>query len=107
MSLSERALDVATTIMNQLGGRRFTAMTGAKNHAFDDRNNTLSFRLPSRFAKDGINYVSITLTSMDDYTLKFKKIWGTTVKDIKEIEGVYFDNLQEIFTDVTGLNTTL
>lgn len=107
MSLSDAALTIATTIMNQLGGKKFTAMTGANNHVFDDKTNTLSFRLPSRFAKDGINYVSITLTPMDDYTVKFKKIWGTKVKDIKEIKTVYCDMLQEVFTETTGLYTRL
>lgn len=43
--------EIATTILKQLGGNRFLAMTGAKHLAYGD--NDLRFRLPK--AKDKIN----------------------------------------------------
>ncbi|ELO20746.1 hypothetical protein SEEE0116_09994, partial [Salmonella enterica subsp. enterica serovar Enteritidis str. 648900 1-16] len=48
---------VATEILNQLGGNCFIAMTGAKNFAYFDEDGEcgLSFRLPSKFAMNGIN----------------------------------------------------
>lgn len=39
--------------------------------------------------------------------LEFFKIRGSKVKPISEVEGVYCDNLQSVFTDRTGLETSL
>ncbi|EFE7250305.1 hypothetical protein F9V24_27190, partial [Escherichia coli] len=60
---------VATEILNQLGGNRFIAMTGAKNFTCFDENGEsgLCFRLPSNFAMKGINLVKIKLTFSDTY----------------------------------------
>ncbi|EES0484193.1 hypothetical protein ACN662_005697, partial [Escherichia coli] len=64
---------VATEILNQLGGNRFIAMTGAKNFAYFDEDGEcgLSFRLPSKFAMNGINLVKIKLTFSDTYQVTF------------------------------------
>jgi hypothetical protein len=51
--------EVAETILEQLGGKRFIVMTGAKHFAADG--NALRFRLPSNFAKSGINAVTISI----------------------------------------------
>jgi hypothetical protein len=93
-------------LLQQLGGRKFTTMTGAKNFVYSEKDNWLSFRLPSRFATDGINYVKITLVN-DLYTMEFGKVWGTKYTKLHEIEGVYCDMLQSIFTKYTGLDTHL
>jgi hypothetical protein len=98
-------MTVATTILEQLGGRKFIAMTGAKN--FVGGKDYLAFALPSRFAKDGINNVKITLTYRDDYTVEFNKLWGVNLKSIAVVDGVYCDMLRDIFTDYTGLDTSL
>lgn len=100
-------MQAAKTILQQLGGNRFIAMTGAKNCLSDG--NSLSFRLPSspNFTKDGINYVKITLTPADEYNMEFGKIRGHSYKIIKTVEGVYWDSLQELFTEYTGLDTHL
>ena len=93
---------IALTILEQLGGNAFAVMTGARNFVrYDDRN--LTFRLPSNFARNGINCVSITLTPADVYDVKFMKIRGTTVKTISEHAGIYCDMLREVFRDQTGL----
>lgn len=92
-------------VLQQLGGRRFTMMTGAKHFVQSKKESWISFRLPSRFAKDGINYVKIHLTVMDDYTLTFSKVWGTKVTEVAKVEGVYCDQLQSVFTEKTGLYT--
>lgn len=100
-------MTVSKTILEQLGGNKFIVMTGAKN--FVGGNNTLSFRLPggAGFCKEGINGVRVTLTAMDDYTVEFIKIRKFEVKTIKTVEGVYCDNLQAVFTEATGLYTSL
>jgi hypothetical protein len=99
-------LQVAQTILSQLGGNRFTAMTGAKNFAGDD--NSLTFRLPSNgFCKDSINCVKITLTPMDVYTMEFMRVRGVKVKKVSTFDMVYCDQLQSIFSHATGLLTRL
>ena len=96
---------IATEILNQLGGSRFVAMTGAKNLAHDA--GSLNFRLPSRFAREGINFVKVTLTAADDYTVEFGKIWGLNYKAIATQAGIYGDTLRAAFTAATGLDCTL
>ena len=102
-------MNVATIILQQLGGSRFNAMTGAKNHFADGP--ALQFKLPSNFAIDKINFVKIRLMPDDTYTMEFSKItwrrYVPTVKPIKTIDNVYCDQLQELFTATTGLDTHL
>jgi hypothetical protein len=96
-------MQVAQTILQQLGGRRFLAMTGAKFLVGGD--NFLMFKLPR--AKDGINKVRITLNASDTYDLDFFRLRGTKVSQVAHVEDIYNDQLQEIFTQHTGLYTSL
>jgi len=96
---------IAAEILNQLGGSRFVAMTGAKMFTHDGA--SLRFRLPSRFAREGINFVKVTLTAADDYTVEFGKVWGLNYKTITTQTGVYGDTLRASFTAATGLDCTL
>jgi len=96
---------IAAEILNQLGGGRFVAMTGAKMFAHDA--GSLRFRLPSRFAANGINFVKVTLTAGDDYTVEYGKVWGLNYKTITTQTGVYGDTLRAAFTQATGLDCTL
>ena len=100
-------MTVAKTILRQLGGNKFRAMTGAKNFVGTD--NSLSFRLPGGggFCKNGINSVRITLNSMDLYDVVYMRIWGSKVKTVEEVSGLYFDSLTDSFERVTGLATSL
>jgi hypothetical protein len=94
---------VAETILRQLGGRRFAVMTGSKN--FIDGGDSLSMKLTRN--QSGANYLRITLTPADEYKMEFIKANAKGMKTIKELEGVYCDQLQNIFTDVTGMYTRL
>lgn len=108
-------MSVANTILEQLGGNRFIAMTGAKNFLADG--NTLRMTLPKNRSK--ANRLYITLDAMDTYTMYFfkftagrlnKKTFAWTPdkqEDIEKISGVYADMLQDIFTSVTGMYTHL
>jgi hypothetical protein len=98
-------LTIAKTILQQLGSRRFTVMTGASG--FVGHKDGLAFKLPSRFATDGINYIRIYLTPMDTYDLEFGKICGTTYSQMKKIDGVYVDDLLQIISETTGLALSL
>lgn len=94
-------MTIAQTILEQLGGGRFVVMTGAR--AFVSTGKGLRFRVPSRTA----NVVEITLTPSDEYNMTFSYIRGSSVREVKQFEGVYFDQLQSLFTEVTGMYTRL
>lgn len=96
-------MKVSETILQQLGGRRFTVMTGAKN--FVGGNNTLSFHI-GRNAK-GVNGVRITLSPMDLYDLQFLRISKRGVVVVSETSDIYYDSLPEVFTRHTGMATHL
>lgn len=98
-------LTVANTIMNQLGGRRFVAMTGARNILGGE--NFVSFRIPATMTKNRINYVKVILEPSDTYTVEFSAIHGRNVKLVSTHDDIYCDVLQELFTEHTGLDTRL
>lgn len=97
-------MQIAQTILAQLGGNKFVAMTGAKS--FVGIENGLMFMLP-RGAKNKANKVRITLTPADLYKVEFMKIRGVELKTISAHEEIYCDMLQELFTKETGLETRL
>lgn len=78
-------------------------MTGAKN--FTAIPNGLQFSFPN---PGGPNKCRIILTGSDLYRMEFYKVRsGNAVLFGKIWEGVYDDALQSIFTEVTGLQTSL
>jgi hypothetical protein len=97
---------VPKEILRQLGGNKFQVMTGAKNFAGDE--NRLVFSIPK--AKNGINFVQITLMPTDTYKVEFgKKSRSARIgyKKIKIYDDVYSDMLRELFEKETGLYTSL
>ena len=103
---TRRDPNVANTILEQLGGRRFIAMTGAKNLTSDK--NSLMFKIPK--AKSGITHVKITLDPSDTYTVRFIKqarAPSFAVTTVKEYNDIYADQLQDLFMRTTGLYTNL
>lgn len=116
-------MSIANTILSQLGGNKFIAMTGSKNLLGLD--NGLRMSLVKNTSK--ANKLEITLNARDTYDLRFYKYKPPGVKlrrdkdgnltdivETKEIDktiaeysDVYDDMLQGIFTEVTGLNTRL
>jgi len=96
-------MKLANTILNQLGGNTFITMTGAKN-LFGDRF-CLSFRVMKN--SSGITHVQIRVNSVDLYDLIFYKMWGTKIKAVETIDNVGVENLKAVFTDKTGLDTSL
>lgn len=108
---------VAKEIYRQLGGNKFAYITGAKNFLSSSGEPWLSFRIGRNGSK--ANYVKITLTPMDTYTMEFKKVTMPRLNkktwqfsDYKETliakrENVYCDELQNVFTEITGLVTRM
>jgi len=99
---------IAQTILAQLGGHKFTVMTGAKSLSSHPEG-ALSFRIPGGggFAKSGINYVKVTLTPRDTYTVEFSRIRARQVTRVAQAEDIYADQLRDVFTRETGLRTSL
>lgn len=103
---------VAQTILEQLGGNKFVAMTGSKNFCAHSEAREfhklggLSFKIGSG-ARDGITHVRVFLMSNDTYTVEFLKIRGVKVKTVAEVAMVYADNLRAVFTECTGFEVTL
>lgn len=95
--------EIATTILNQLGGNKFIAMTGAKNFMSDG--NKIHFKIGRNAAR--VNYVTVELTGMDDYIMTFKYVTIKTIKEIAVKSGIYCDQLKAMFTEVTGMYTHL
>ena len=95
---------VAKTILQQLGGNKFIAMTGAKNLGTSTKKD-LSFSI-GRNAKK-VTHVKITLTSMDLYDMEFINVRGAKIKVLKKVKGVYGDMLPKMFKKYTGMNVRL
>ena len=95
---------IAQTILQQLGGNKFIAMTGAKNLGFTNKG--LQMKI-GRNAK-GVTHVIIDLDRGKDlYNIEFVKIRGVKRTTVKKLKGVYADQLGKIFTKYTGLRTRL
>lgn len=108
-------LRVANEIRRQLGGARFDVMTGCNTYIGTE--NSLTMNLTRNASK--ANRLKITLTAMDTYDMEFyrftamrwnsKKLCYNDPKKtvVKEFSGVCCDQLQDLFTQVTGLYTHL
>lgn len=97
---------VGKTILEQLGGQRFIAMTGARDFVY--LYNMLQFDLPSGFAIRGMNRVQIELTPADTYDMRFYRTGpGHAFVLLSSSERVYANRLQDLFTLHSGLDTHL
>ncbi len=97
--------EIAKTILEQLGGRKFAFMCGVKNATAIERG--LSFRIPGTMTRNRINYVKITLEPDDVYTVEFCVIRKLTCRRVSLWEGVYCDDLAPLFREHTGLETRM
>ncbi len=100
---TEEKKAIAGMILKQLGGNRFIAMTGAKNLIALDSG--MSCKIGSNKTKS--NYLRIKLNVMDTYDVEFISIRNFKIKINKVYNSVYFDGLREIFTEYTGMQTSL
>ena len=101
---ADDAKQIADTILKQLGGGRFIAMTGAKNLSFSSNPPGLRMSI-GRGAKDAIKYLRVDYDrGSDTYTMIFANKSGGTVKSVSH---VYADSLQRVFTSTTGFDTHL
>ena len=96
-------MEVANEILRQLGGNKFKVMTGSKNFRGDANSVTMDLTRN----KLGAKWLTVKLEGDDTYTMTFQSFRKFEVKLKAEIKGVYCDMLQSIFTEQTGLYTSL
>jgi len=95
---------IAQTILSQLGGNRFIAMTGAKD--LNHTSNALHFKFGAG-AKNKANHCSITLQTDDTYMIEFHRVVSVNCKFIGSFRDVYSNALATVFSRETGFNTHL
>lgn len=99
------AQQVAATIYDQLGARRFMVVTGARDVVVTP--NGLQFRLPANFAQGGVNMIRVELSADDTYAVIAGRWARLDFKEKARESGLYAEGLQRAFTRLTGLDTHL
>ena len=97
-------MTTAQTIINQLGGNRLVAMTGARQ--FVNTGSGVNFRV-GRGARNSINLISISLNGFDLYDVQFLRTRGVAMTTVGEFENVFAGNLRSLFTSETGFALTI
>lgn len=99
-------METATTILQQLGGKGFTMMTGAKDFLALDSG--LRFKIARNSA--GVNTVTVEYDiASDTYNMVFeaasmsRKTLEVKRRLVNRIEDVHCNELCDIFTRVTGM----
>lgn len=114
MDATPKIVEEAYTILLQLGGRQFLAMTGADKLIAAGR--TISnpnpwLRMDLRRNQAQVNRLKITLMPTDTYTVEFyhQKLvdWVPVITNQQIFELVYGEDLPGLFTSVTGYDTHL
>ena len=93
----------AKELLKQLGGNRFRMMVGAKQMSLDKKNG-LTMKI-GRNAKS-ISHVRINLKN-DLYDIDFIRVRKGIPKIVKQLKGIYADQLRSMFEKYTGLYTSL
>jgi len=105
-------MDIARTILDQLGGNRFVMLTGCNSFVGDK--DTLRMSIPRNYSK--ANRLWITLNEKDLYDMRFFRFRRghinrngefipEKIDEEKVYSDIYFDQLQEVFTRHTHLYT--
>lgn len=106
MKTSEERLEIARTIMNQLGGARFCMMVGCKDKVALDSG--VRFKL-GRFSGVKATHCEVILDACDTYTLKTMRYNSRklTMETLTMEPGLYDVHLAPCFRAATGLETRL
>ncbi len=96
-------MDIANTILQQLGGNQLMAFTGAHSLMALDNGLQFSFR-----GCKAANKCLIVLEQDDTYSVSFYRLRGMQCLRVGETQtGVQAGELQRVFTEATGLDCTL
>jgi hypothetical protein len=100
-------MQVAQTILAQLGGQRFVVMTGASNLVSDSERERGSLTLKVGRNDKGVTHVRVTLTDADLYRVETLKVRAGKVATLDTANDVFADQLRAAFEGMTGLRTSL
>jgi hypothetical protein len=101
MNTTTNRTEIADIIANQMGGvRALKLMLGATVYASTTAPH-LAFKFPNRTRSKG-NLVTVTLRPDDTYDMEFLNAGKLGRKSVKKYEGVYADQLVELFEGQTG-----
>jgi hypothetical protein len=100
-------MTISETILAQLGGQRFKAMTGAKNFSHND--SMLAFQLPRGTTKNKAVQVYIHYDAGKDlYEMSFYRFKRDyTPVEIEIIYDLDVEAMRSVFVDRTGLYLSL
>lgn len=105
---TEKNNQIINIMVEQLGGNQFFRMTGSKPQYKDTRGNNPLIALKLVRNKSKANYLKVSyLSGIDLYKMEFIRMTAKKIETIENFENIYDDQLQEIFTSVTGLYTKL
>jgi hypothetical protein len=93
-----KTADVTKTIIQQMGGGRLKMMLGANLIRIT---NGLGIKWPNKQRSKG-NYVEVVLRGDDTYDMTFYNLSVRGKKKVKAFNGVYADQLVELFEKQTG-----
>jgi hypothetical protein len=107
---TQRNNEIIDTMLQQLGGGRFFVMTGSKpqyKEVKDTESPAVTIKLARN--KSRAQYMRLQYQGgLDTYKMEFKRMTPDyDIVMVDEYEGLYAEDLQETFTQVTGLYTRL
>jgi hypothetical protein len=91
------------TMINQFGGNKSFYMIGAKNIAYSDADNSLSFK----FMRNASQATVCRIAYMEGYDVYNMKFYTAKGREVKDCESLYADQLKSTFSDFTGLALTM
>ncbi len=96
-------MTAAKTILSQLGGNAFIAMTGARDFLAGE-SASIRFRLPQRISPKGVVLVVVDLDPIDTYTLS---LYNGGARLLSRVSDIHAAELRQAFEANTGLRTRL
>jgi hypothetical protein len=106
MLTTEEQKQVASTILQQLGGAgKVGAMIGVK-HFVAGKNGELTIQFKAKALKK-INCVRISLNGKDLYDVEFIRLAKYDHKVVETKTDIYADQLKQVFEQTTGLYLSL
>lgn len=97
--------EILITLYTQMKLGRLFTMVGASHQSYSNETNRINFKFKMN---SKMNHCTIQYNyGTDDYTMIFSKVGNVNFKEVKKIEGLYFDQLNSTFESVTGLRTSL
>jgi hypothetical protein len=91
----------------ELFDNKFMVMAGVKNMSYDNKKNSICFKL-AKINGVKINTVEVIYdANLDLYNIVFSRLNKTEYTIIENVAGIYADNVLPTFEKVTGLKTRL